>query len=116
KEMKFLPFLLFIPLMTFAQIKVNSNLVPYEMELMIKHLEKFPASEEDMALVDELKIINQDMSFASKETSFFLFKSEIYKQILDNEIIRLEAGNIRITSSLVNAMKKKIDDNKLVYS
>jgi len=114
--MKFLYFILLLPLSVFSQIKINSELIPYEMELMIKHLEKFPPSEEVTPLNDELKIIGQDMSFSDKEISYFLFKSEIYKQILDNEVIRLEAGSIRVTSALIKEIKKKIDENKLVYS
>src|SRR5690606_10011531 len=109
-------FILLLPLSVFSQIKINSELIPYEMELMIKHLEKFPPSEEVTPLNDELKIIGQDMSFSDKEISYFLFKSEIYKQILDNEVIRLEAGSIRVTSALIKEIKKKIDENKLVYS
>lgn len=113
--MKRLLFLILFPSFLYAQISFNQELVPYEMELMIKHLEKFP-SEFELPLSDELKIINQDMSLANKDETYFLFKSEIYKQILDSEILKLEASSIRVTTTLIKNAKSKLDANKLIYS
>lgn len=115
--MKIAFFLFFLTNIVYAQsISFHKELVPYELELLIKHLERFPHPEKKSSYLDQLKVINQDLALANKEETFLLFKAEIYKNILDNESLKVDANAIRVTASLVQAAKEKLDQNKLVYS
>ena len=110
--------LFLIHLSAFAQqsIGFNQELIPYELELLVKHLERFPHSEKKSSYLEQLKIINQDLALANKEETFLLFKSEIYKNILDNESLRVDANAIRVTGQLIKNVNDKLDKNKLIYS
>lgn len=114
--MRLIFFLLFIPLAHAQSVSFHKELVPYELELLVKHLERFPHPEKKSSYLDQLKVINQDLAFANKEETFLLFKSEIYKNILDNESLKVDANAIRVTSTLIKSVNEKLDKNKLVYS
>lgn len=99
-----------------AELKVLSDSIPYEVELMFKHIKYSSLSKaENEKLRANLTLLNEDLGALDKRNILFLFKSEIYKGIFTNQYLKLNS-KLQISSSVIDSTKKKLAKHKVVYS
>lgn len=101
---------------SYSYYEYNSELIPYEMELLIKHINKFPDQNYQKKISSSFKILNEDLKSVSKEQVFFLLKSHIYQEILNSDSLKRKSGNIQLSLALIKSLKSKLDQNILIYS
>lgn len=123
KKISFLFIFLFI-YSSFAQEEKNpltemtiiSESTPYEFELLIDQIKTNPVSDEDLKVITtRLNFLNQDLKGVDKRTLMFLFKSEIYKGVLNNQYLNLK-NKLQINLGVINNIDKKLAQNKIIYS
>jgi hypothetical protein len=99
-----------------SELKVISDSVPYEVELMFDHIKSSNlSSQENELLSANLDLLNDDLSSLNKRNLLFLFKSEIYKGIFTNQYLKT-ATKLQLSIAVINTTKKKIETNKVIYT
>lgn len=97
-------------------LEIVSESLPYEVELMIKHLKQSALDQEEQdLLVANLDLINDDLGSLDKKTLMFLFKSEIYKGILTNQYLKLD-DKVQFSQSTLSTINLKLEKHKVIYS
>lgn len=95
---------------------VLSNSIPSEFTYMIKHLKSSPLSDTDAArVVNAITNINTELAKTPTSNIMFLFKSEIYKGILNNQYMK-QKSLLQASTSLLESIKHKLEKHKIVYT
>lgn len=95
---------------------VLSDSLPTEFVLMINHLKKSSLTQDDLQrIIAASKLINSELANTPKPNIMFLFKSEIYKGILNNQYMK-QKSLLQASTGLLESVKHKLNKHKIVYT
>lgn len=97
----------------YSKINFNTNKVPIEFQYLVEHLDM---NVKDLNnIIENIKIINSDLSALPKETTLFLLKFEVYKEVL-NFNQQKDSNTIFLNTVYLDKVESKLKTNKAAYS
>ncbi len=95
---------------------VVSEQLPTEFNLMIQHLKQSKLTQEELErLILSSELINKELANTPGPNIMFLFKSEIYKGILNNQYMK-QNSLLQASTSILESTKHKLEKNKVSYT
>lgn len=99
-----------------TQYMVVSEQLPTEFNLMIEHLKQSKLTQDDLErLISASELINKELATTPEPNIMFLFKSEIYKGILNNQYMK-QNSLLQASTSILESTKHKLEKNKVSYT
>lgn len=96
--------------------KVLSDLIPIEFTFMVDHLKQTKLSDEDLErIISASELINSELAKTPGPNIMFLFKSEIYKGILNNQYMQ-QNSLLQASTSILESTRHKLKKNNIVYT
>lgn len=95
---------------------ILSEAVPTEFKLMINHLKQSELDFESLQRISAASsLINEELSTTPSTNIMFLFKSEIYKGILNNQYMK-KTSLLQASTSILQSTKHKLQKHSIAYS
>lgn len=95
---------------------VVSDQLPTEFNLMIEHLKKSKLTQAELErIIAASELINKELATTPGPNIMFLFKSEIYKGILNNQYMK-QNSLLQASTSILESTKHKLEKNKVSYT